>query len=486
MKKFSYCLCLLIWFALLQPFTAGAQSAYLKIADSDYVPRITSIDSSGFLQFEAVNSVYANLLNSFHIKEFNLAFPDIITPSLQDIYIVRLTSSTELELFMQKISLLYIEKIPLVEKCVEVIDCADSYYPNDSLYVVGELSYLDLIRAPEAWNIAKHYGKVKVGVNEAGFILNHPDVEFDTIIGTNVESNGGHGIIVSGLISAKTDNTIGIASTGGFNTKLIGGTNSILKLAQEGCVVINCSWHNGSTYSSIMDNLCTSIVDDYDCVLVFSAGNGAGQVGNSYMKLYPASYDACLSVTSIGYKYEYGHSANKNWADVHEHYIGDSLSTHQHNSSVDICAPGYGVRSTMLNGDTLYTNYSTGTSFAAPMVTGTAAMVRAVNPNLSAREVMAILKSTADASIYDIPGNSPYIGKLGTGRLDAYAAVRKACALDVADEDISSDTIYEDACIITFTNTTIEEGVNVEIHAVVETELVANFEVPLGSRLTIL
>lgn len=50
-------------------------------------------------------------------------------------------------------------------------------------------------------------------------------------------------------------------------------------------------------------------------------------------------------------------------------------------------------------------------------------MIRAVNPSLSVVEVMNILKSTADASIYDIPENGYFMGKLGAGSVDAYKAL---------------------------------------------------------------
>ncbi|MEI7677036.1 MAG: S8 family serine peptidase [Bacteroidales bacterium] len=208
------------------------------------------------------------------------------------------------------------------------------------------------------------------------------------------------------------------------------------------------------------------------------AGNGTQHCGGA--KTYPASYESCLSVTSVGHKNAIGVLENgvaRNWKDVHERFVGDSTSTHQHNDAVDICAPGYDVFSTA------YQNtyaYSTGTSFAAPQVAGVAAMIMAVNPNLTANEVVNILKSTADTTIYNIPQNANYIGKLGTGRLDAYKAVKTACSVDF-NSTAFTGTSSETGCYISVTNSTIQNGANVTFDATKEVALLSGFEVQAGA-----
>lgn len=51
-------------------------------------------------------------------------------------------------------------------------------------------------------------------------------------------------------------------------------------------------------------------------------------------------------------------------------------------------------------------------------------MILSINPNLTPNEVKSILKNTAD-DIYWIPYNQPYIGKLGTGRLNLFRATKE-------------------------------------------------------------
>jgi hypothetical protein len=70
-------------------------------------------------------------------------------------------------------------------------------------------------------------------------------------------------------------------------------------------------------------------------------------------------------------------------------------------------------------------NYVTGngTSFAAPFVSGTVALMYAVNPCLTPDEVEYILKTTA----INIDAQNPqYVGKLGAGRMQAAEAVKMA------------------------------------------------------------
>jgi subtilisin family serine protease len=68
--------------------------------------------------------------------------------------------------------------------------------------------------------------------------------------------------------------------------------------------------------------------------------------------------------------------------------------------------------------------YASGTSFAAPEVSGAAALVWAANPKLSFRQVAAILKRTAS-------GRGAWNPELGFGVLDVVAAVQQAAATSV-------------------------------------------------------
>jgi subtilisin family serine protease len=79
---------------------------------------------------------------------------------------------------------------------------------------------------------------------------------------------------------------------------------------------------------------------------------------------------------------------------------------------------------TTFDGDPRYA-YLQGTSMAAPMVAGAAALVRRLNPDLSAADVIRVIKQTARR-----PGGGGWTPDLGWGILDAGAAVAAARVMD--------------------------------------------------------
>ena len=65
---------------------------------------------------------------------------------------------------------------------------------------------------------------------------------------------------------------------------------------------------------------------------------------------------------------------------------------------------------------------SGGSSFAAPMVAGAAALVRSRFPSFSAQQVMEQLRVTSD-NIYNVGSNMNFFGKMGRGRLNMEKAL---------------------------------------------------------------
>ncbi len=324
---------------------------------------------------------------------------------------------------------------------VEVLRTPEPLYiPNDyQALFETPLSQLDLIKIPLAWNITHGNPNFYGCIIEAYVEASHEDLTNQIAQYLGSSGTGVHGTAVAGALAAQTDNNKGMSSSG-FNTKLIilGGNttynNDILDMADiPGVKVINYS-RGACDYSSGADEFWRVVWEEKGVVVVCGAGNSKQTVscsGDPEQYFYPASYDHTISVTSVGHIFPLGTDdpilGRSNWKDVHEKIIGDPNSTHQHNDKVDVSAPGYRISTTAVNNSYLLTD---GTSLASPIVAGVVALMYSVNPNLTPDQVRDILKNTAD-DIYQIPENTPYIGKLGTGRVNAYRAVLEAqCMLN--------------------------------------------------------
>ncbi|GAB3465112.1 type VII secretion-associated serine protease mycosin [Actinophytocola sediminis] len=132
-----------------------------------------------------------------------------------------------------------------------------------------------------------------------------------------------------------------------------------------------------------------------DVLVVAAVGNGQ-QDGAGELPSFPAAYDGVLGVGAI---------------DID----GARTSSSQVGPYVDLVAPGDGVlTTTRVAGHA----YATGTSYAAPFVSATAALVRAARPELSAPEVARRLIATASPARGGT-GSHTY----GAGLVNPYRAV---------------------------------------------------------------
>jgi len=92
---------------------------------------------------------------------------------------------------------------------------------------------------------------------------------------------------------------------------------------------------------------------------------------------------------------------------------------------VDVCAPGVEIWSLYhfhYDPEQDYVTAMDGTSMAAPLAAGVAALIWSQNPDLKASQVRQILYESADP-LDSLPCNAPYAGKLGGGRINAYKAL---------------------------------------------------------------
>ena len=317
--------------------------------------------------------------------------------------------------------------------------------PSDPFFTNFQ-SYLEQVKAPEAWDIPiGSSSPVLIAIVDSGSQLNHSDLsaniahnEADPINGTDddqdgymdnyngwdfvganlfspqgdndpnvINANNAHGVHVSGLVSAMTNNAVGIASIAFNHAKLLivkvgadddaraisHGYEGIKYAADHGAKVISCSWGGGASGSFGQDIINYAIARD--CLIVAAAGNDDASQSD-----YPAAYPGVMSVASVSSSDQKSYFSN-------------------YGSEVSISAPGESILSTYYNNTYAYLS---GTSMATPIVSSAAALVKAKFPTLTMKEVADQLRITSDN--IDLV-NTNYTGLLGQGRLNVYNALAK-------------------------------------------------------------
>jgi hypothetical protein len=281
------------------------------------------------------------------------------------------------------------------------------FVPNDMNAQPGISDYaLNLIGAPQAWDLTQGDDSVVIAISDQNFNVTHQDLEGKYLYydASNTAPTT-HGTAVAITAAGKTNNGYGLSSIG-FNSSLAlykMSFNEVLAASYAGADIINISWTSGCYFSQIEQDVIDEVAAN-GSFIVASAGNG-NTCGLPDAYVFPASYRHVFSVTSVGP------------TDNHEQWIGDPTSTHNHNDSVDLAAPGYDVALSPAPGWFLNMN---GSSFAAAYVSGTVALMLSVNKCMSNIEIESILKNSA-SPLYTL--NPSYAGKLGAGRLNAYQAV---------------------------------------------------------------
>lgn len=337
-----------------------------------------------------------------------------------------------------------LERLPFIEYAEHVPYFKLSLTPND----MGTNSFnngtwhLYRINAQQAWDISTGNPNVKVAIVDDAVQTNHTDLAANMLAGRDVAlgtndpnpptTSYSHGTHVAGISAAVSNNGTGVASIG-YSIKIIPvkATNSATTISHgyegvtwasnNGANVINMSW--GGTFGGQTGNNVINAAFNNGIVLVAAAGND-----NQETTYYPAGYTNVIAVAS---------SSNTDAKSSFSNY----------GAYVDITAPGSNIRSTVPTNT--YAVYN-GTSMASPLVAGLCGLVKSVNANFTPTQIRNCITSTA-VNINSV--NANFIGKLGAGRIDAFAALQCAQG-SVVQYDASVSAIVSpsgSSCNTTFT-----------------------------------
>lgn len=246
-----------------------------------------------------------------------------------------------------------------------------------------------------------------------------------------------HGTFVAGIIGADRHNNIGmkgisdqveimgvrVVPDGDERDKDV--ANGIIYAVDNGAKVINMSFGKGQSPDKKLVDQAVKYAMKHDVLLVHAAGNSSKNI--DIEENYPTDL---YEKRGLFGKKKYA----KAWLEVgalgrlaDENSVASFSNYGQKN--VDIFAPGHLVYSAMPGNKY---KAASGTSFAAPVVAGVAAIIRANFPEFSAEEVKQIIMDSGDS--IDVPVIQPGTGEkvnfstlsVSGKRVNAYEAYRLA------------------------------------------------------------
>ncbi|MCK9453448.1 MAG: S8 family serine peptidase [Bacteroidales bacterium] len=291
----------------------------------------------------------------------------------------------------------------------------------------------------EAWEIEKGSVDVIVAIQDEGIQFSHPDlagnmweeIGFNFVNNTPNINPGDHGTHVAGTVAAVNNNGLGVAGIAGgsgaddgvrlMSAQVFSGNTSggfelaPIYSADNGAAISQNSW--GYTTPGVYDQSVLDAIDYFNLngggdalsggISIYAAGND-----DSDGQYYPGYYSGTFSIAGTN------NQDKKSWYSNYGDWVDISAPGGETEAVID-----RGVLSTVIgNGYAFFQ----GTSMACPHASGVAALaVSLAFGDLTAEELADILRATTDDH-YEV--NPNFIGKLGTGRLNAYNVLIEAQA----------------------------------------------------------
>lgn len=325
-----------------------------------------------------------------------------------------------------------------------------TFEPNDPLF--PKQWALEKIDALGAWDLTTGSASVVVAVSDSGLLFEHeefPDAALwhnpgeipdngvdddkngfiDDVVGWDFAEDDNwprgshpHGTKVSGILAARLNNGIGIAGVANVSIMTLRWAGPLDQVLGSFYYAVDMGANviNFSAGASPTDELALAVQYAWDNGVTFVAA--AGNFGNSTPR-HPAAYPTVIGVSNTT--------------------EDDILSmTSSFGEWVDVAAPGAEVLSTTSQARGWYELVS-GTSFAAPHVSGLAALLYSVDLTLTPAEVRGLIRGYAD----DL-GEPGFDELFGYGRINAGRTVATAVHLVTCPADISVDGSVEIGDII--------------------------------------
>lgn len=335
--------------------------------------------------------------------------------------------------------------LPLLDATENFLNDPSQSDPFDWPEYSGWTRVVDAWQLVESFRTAHSVDLVKLAVLDSGFWLDPSTADFVGAMGINLISEGAgygapnaidsgkpwHGGQVASVAAGKVDSKIGVAGSGGTVAMPIMFRTSLSVHQVFCCLEYCCAWGIDVLNMSVEISLPTQFepfvpmsiwVEEFlfassigDVVIIAAAGNDGANLPNDRFSV-PATRTP--GVVTVGALEVYGPNS-----------VPLPASYSNYGPSVHIWAPGSSIH-VAPDPANLGGSLQSGTSLAAPIVSGVAAMMRAVSPGLPASEITSRLINS---------------GWLGQGRisrgLDAFRAVFAAMDDKLPDSNEPNDNI---------------------------------------------
>lgn len=244
-------------------------------------------------------------------------------------------------------------------------------------------------------------GSVRIALLDSGILASHQLLKNRIDSYSQATSDEfGHGTKVAGIVVKNTPglNQIRLIPIKVLDKEGIGDLsiiqNKIFKISEEKTAdVLNLSFNSKNSSTNYALNECIKKATEAGIVVVVSAGNQTDDTSNHPpANITDSVAPGCIIVSSCNSEEKPAASSN-------------------YGESVDLCAPGEGVKTAGINSDTPIETVN-GTSFSAPCVAAAAAMLKLKSPTLSPSEIESLLEGSVKRII------NPYNRKYGSGILD--------------------------------------------------------------------
>ncbi|WP_052404728.1 S8 family serine peptidase [Bacillus rubiinfantis] len=398
------------FFILFLSFTATAAQAEASSNQPEQIkPEVLFQDNQEFVDRELIvhykpetdSQEQAKILKQVHAKEDSSILDG-------DFSIVRVPANADLKTIAK--TLIKNKQVALVEPNYKF---TKSYIPKEPYYQYQW--YLSKIQMPKAWDKTKGSAKVTVAVIDDGVQQNHPDLKGKIVKPYNAVTGGSsytpqfHATHVAGIIAAS------------FNKKGVAGIAPNVKI-----MPINVFNGEEATAESVVRAIKYAADNHADIINMSLGGEGNNYAIEAAIKY--ARSKGVVVIAAAGnvepsadkaekYSLEYP-AANEGVLGVSATTPGDKIADFSKRGKyIDFAAPGEDMLSCITTNNYYFLD---GTSMAAPVVSGVAALVRSRNPFLTVGQVESILRrSTVDL------GAKGWDSYYGYGRIDANKAVTK-------------------------------------------------------------